>query len=165
MFWIWQECEGFTKKKKLAACHSNLTNPMNILSQVCKSIVGFKEKLLDQLKRAHEVRYLKNPFAVYLQNPLDELEINKHERLLLVIDGLDESAADNKNEIVNLIADYFSDLPDYKNNLVTSRSEISLAKLNGLLRSVLETMMLTMTLIFNVSEVFLTSNSPEEREY
>ena len=132
---------------------------------MCKSIVGFKEKLLDQLKRPREVRYLKNAFAVYLQNPLDDLEVNKHEPLLLVMDGLDESPANNKNEILNLIADYFPDLPDYKNILVTSRPEISLAKLNGILRSILEIMMLSMTLIFNVSKVFLTKYSSEEREY
>lgn len=75
--------------------------------------------------------------------------------------GLDESAADDKNEIVNLIADYFSDLPDYINILVTSRPEITLAKLYG---------------IHEISignhdanndsdlQVFLTRYSSEERE-
>ena len=135
-------CEDFKKSGKLAACHfcdfsdSNLRNPMMMLqslaSQMCETIHGFKEKLLDQLKRPHKVSSLKDAFGVYLQNPLDELEIDEREPLLIVIDGLDESAGDDKNDIVNLIADYFPDLPDHINVLVTSRPEISLAKLNGI---------------------------------
>ena len=135
-------CEDFKKNGKLAACHfcdfsdSNLRNPMMMLqslaSQMCENIHGFKEKLLDQLKRPHDVSSLKDAFGVYLQNPLDELGIDEREPLLIVIDGLDESAADDKNDIVNLIADYFPDFPDHINVLVTSRPEISLAKLNGI---------------------------------
>ena len=135
-------CEDFKKNGKLAACHfcdfsdSNLRNPMRMLqslaSQMCETIHGFEEKLLDQLKRPHKVSSLKDTFGVYLQNPLDELEIDEREPLLIVIDGLDESAAYDKNDIVNLVADYFPDLPDHIRVLVTSRPEISLAKLNGI---------------------------------
>ena len=135
-------CEDFKKNGKLVACHfcdlsdSNLRNPMMMLqslaSQMCENIHGFKEKLFDQLKRPHEVSSLKDAFGVYLQNPLDELEIDEREPLLIVIDGLDESAADDKNDIVNLIANYFLDLPDCVKVLVTSRPEISLAKLRGI---------------------------------
>jgi hypothetical protein len=133
-------CEDFKKKGKLAACHfcdfsdSNLRNPMMMLqslaSQMCENVVGFKEKLLDQLQRPHHVQTLKDAFGIYLQNPLDELEAE--EPSLIVIDGLDESTADDKNEIVNLIADYFPDLHDFIKILVTSRPEISVAKLKGL---------------------------------
>ncbi|XP_028412205.1 uncharacterized protein LOC114535028 [Dendronephthya gigantea] len=130
-------CEDFEKNGKLAACHfcdfsnSNLRDPMAMLeslaSQMCKSVPGFKEKLLDQLKRPHQVQNLKDAFLIYLQNPLDELEIK--EPRLVVIDGLDESAADNKNEIAHLIAEYFPYLPEYIKILVTSRPEISVADL------------------------------------
>ena len=133
-------CEEFKKKGKLAACHfcdfSNpiLRNPMTMLqslaSQMCENMAGFKEKLLDQLKRPlSEVRSLKGAFTIFLQNPLDELELE--EPSLVVIDGLDESEADDKNEIVNLIADYFPDLPKCIKVLVTSRPEISVAKVSG----------------------------------
>ena len=135
-------CEDFKNNGKLAACHfcdfsdSNLRNPMMMLqslaSQMCENIHGFEEKLLDQLKRPHEVSSLKDAFGVYLQNPLDELEIDEREPLLIVIDGLDESAADDKNDIVNLIGNYFLDLPDCVKVLVTTRPEISLARLNGI---------------------------------
>ena len=133
-------CEDFKKKGNFAACHfcdfsdSNLRDPMMMLqslaSQMCDTIVGFKEKLLDQVKRLHQVRSLKDVFGIYLQNPLDELEVA--EPYLVVIDGLDESAADDKNEIVNLIADYFPDLPKCVKVLITSRPEISVAKLSDL---------------------------------
>ncbi|XP_028416513.1 uncharacterized protein LOC114540589 [Dendronephthya gigantea] len=130
-------CEDFEKNGKLAACHfcdfsdSNLRDPMAMLeslaSQMCKSVSGFKEELLDQLGRRHQIKNLKDAFQIYLQNPLDELEIK--EARLVVIDGLDESAAHNKNEITHLIAEYFLDLPEYIKILVTSRPEISVADL------------------------------------
>ena len=124
-------CEIFEEKGKLAACHfcdfsdSNLKDPMMMLqslaSHMCQNIVGFKEKILDQLKRPHKVRNLKDAFQIYLQNPLDELEV---ERSLIVIDGLDESATDDKNDMVKLIADNFPDLPECFKVLVTSRPEL-----------------------------------------
>ncbi len=125
-------CEHFKEKDKLAACHfcdfsdSNLKDPMMMLqslaSHMCENVPGFKEKLLDQLKRPHKVNHIKDAFQIYLQNPLDELEL---EPRLIVIDGLDESGTD----IVKLTADHFADLPKCVKVLVTSRPEISIAKL------------------------------------
>ena len=132
-------CDKFKKQNKLAACHlcdfsdSNLRNPMMMLqslaSQMCENVPGFKEKLLDQLKRPHLVQTLKDAFGIYLQNPLDELELQQS--ILIVIDGLDESAAEDKNDIVSLIACYFPDLPECIKVLVTSRPEIPAEKLRG----------------------------------
>ena len=129
-------CKIFEENGRLAACHfcdfsnSNLKDPMMMLqslaSHMCQNIVGFKEKLLDQLKRPHKVHSLKDAFQVYLQNPLDELEI---ERSLIVIDGLDESATDDKSDMVKLIADDFPDLPRCVKVLVTSRPKLSLRRL------------------------------------
>jgi hypothetical protein len=131
-------CEDFKMKGKLAASHfcdfsnSNLRDPMMMLqslaSQMCDNIAGFKEKLLDQLRRPHQVRSLKDAFRIYFQNPLDELDLEKPS--LIVIDGLDESAAGDKNEIMNLIAENFQDLPECIKFLVTSRPEISVANLS-----------------------------------
>ena len=130
-------CEIFEEKGKLAACHfcdfsnSNLKDPMMMLqslaSHMCQNIVGFKEKLLDQLKRPHKVLSLKDAFQIYLQNPLDELEV---ERCLIVIDGLDESATDDKSDMVKLIADNFPNLPKCVKVLVTSRPELSIQGLD-----------------------------------
>ncbi|CAB4010885.1 E3 ubiquitin- ligase DZIP3, partial [Paramuricea clavata] len=126
-------CELFNGKGKFAACHfcdfsdSNLKDPMIMLqslaSHMSENVPGFKEKLLDQLNRPHKVRSLKDAFQIYLQNPLDELDV---EPRLIVIDGLDESATDDKSDMVKLIADYFPDLPKCVKVLVTSRPELSL---------------------------------------
>ena len=48
-----------------------------------------------------------------------------------MIDGLDESGADDKNEIVNLIAHHFPDLLEYIKFLVKSRPGHSVKKLRG----------------------------------
>ena len=126
-------CELFSKRGKLAACHfcefndSNLKDPMmmmqSLASHMCENVPGFKEMLLDQLKRPHKVQSLKDAFQIYLQNPLDELVV---EPSLIVIDGLDESATDDKSDMMKLIADHFIDLPKCVKVLITSRPELSL---------------------------------------
>ena len=129
-------CELFKGDGKLAACHfcdfrnSNLKDPkimlQSLASHMCVNVPGFKEKLLDQLSRPHTADSLNGAFQIYLQNPLDELEV---EPSLIVIDGLDESATDDKSGIVKLISDYFPALPMCVKVLVTSRPELSLEKL------------------------------------
>ena len=131
-------CELFKEKGKFAACHfcdfsnSNLNDPMLMLeslaSQMCENVPGFKEKLLNQLRRSHKIQNLKDAFQIYLQNPLDELEVV--ELRLIVIDGLDESATNGKSDLVKLIADYFPSLPECVKVLVTSRPELSLKMLS-----------------------------------
>ena len=130
-------CEIFEEKGKLAACHfcdfsnSNLKDPLKMLqslaSHMCQNVIGFKEKLVDQLKRPHNICSLKDAFQIYLQNPLDDLNV---ERSLIVIDGLDESTTDDKCDMVKLIADNFSDLPECVKVLVTSRPELSVQGLD-----------------------------------
>ena len=130
-------CELFNEKRQFAACHfcdfsnSNLNDPMLMLeslaSQMCENVPGFKEKLLDQLKRSHKSQSLKDAFRIYLQNPLDQLEEKPR---LIVIDALDESASDGKSEMVKVIADNFPELPASVKVLVTSRPEISLERLD-----------------------------------
>ncbi len=130
-------CQHFKEKDKLAACHfcdfsdSNLKDPMMMLqslaSHMSENVPGFRQKLVDRLKRPYKVNHLKDAFQVYLQNPLDELE---EEPRLIVIDGLDESATDSRSDMVKLIADNFEDLPKCVKVLVTSRPEISIASLS-----------------------------------
>ena len=125
------------QKGKLAACHfcmfndSNLSDPMRMLkslaSQMCENVPGFKEKLMDQLKRSPRIQSLQDAFRMYLQNPLDELE---EEPRLIVIDALDESASDGKSDMVKMIADVFPELPASLKVLVTSRPGISLERLS-----------------------------------
>ena len=129
-------CELFEKKDKLAACHFchfsnwNLKDAKMMLqslaSHLCESIPGFKEKLLDQLNRPHVADSLCETFQIYLQNPLDDLEV-KPKRI--VIDGLDEITTDDKSEVVTLISDHFPALPTCVKVLVTSRPELCLKAL------------------------------------
>ena len=126
-------CEIFKESNKFAACHfcnysdSNLKDPMmmiqSLASHMTENITGYKEKLVDQLRRPHKVNSLKDAFQIYLQNPLDEIKV---EPRLIVIDGLDESATEDKSDMVNLISDHFPDLPKCVKVLITSRPEISL---------------------------------------
>ena len=126
-------CEIFKENSKFAACHfcdysdSNLKDPMmmiqSLASHMTENIPGYREKLVDHLQRPHKVKSLKDAFQIYLQNPLDEIEVEPH---LIVIDGLDESTTEDKSEMVKLISDRFSDLPKGVKVLITSRPEISL---------------------------------------
>ena len=125
-------CQIYGKMGKLAACHfckfndSNLRNPLNMLqslaSQMCDNVKGFKEKLLEQLKRPHVVNTLTDAFRVYLHDPLQDLE--SKEAMLIVIDGSDESESNGKSELLDLIADEFSELQKWIKILVTSRPDI-----------------------------------------
>ena len=131
-------CQIFKEKQKLAACHfcdhsgSNLNNPKMMLeslaSHISENVPEFKEILLDQLKRPHEVNSLKDAFQIYLQNPLDDLEMEKESKLI-VIDGLDESTTEDRSDVAKLIVDHFPDLPKCMKVLVTSRPGLSLKKL------------------------------------
>ena len=130
-------CNLFREIGKLAACHfcdfsnSNLNDPILMLeslaSQMCENIAGFKEELCDQLKRHHKVNNLNDAFQIYLQNPLDDLEV---ELKLIVIDGLDESASDSRSDMVKLIGDHFPDLPKCVKVLLTSRPGLCVQKLD-----------------------------------
>ena len=126
-------CEIFKESDKFVACHfcdysdSNLKDPMMMLqslaSHMTENVPGYGEKLADQLRRPHKVNNLKDAFQIYLQNPLDEIEV---EPRLIVIDDLDKSTTEVKSEMVNLIIDHFPDLPKCVNVLITSRPGISL---------------------------------------
>lgn len=105
----------------------------SLASHISENVPEFKEILLDQLKRPHEVNNLKDAFQIYLQNPLDELEMEEESKLI-VIDGLDESTTENRSDIAKLIADHFPDLPKCMKVLITSRPELSLKKLEHIQR-------------------------------
>ena len=129
-------CQVYKEIGKLAACHfckfndSNLRNPLNMLqslaSQMCTSINGFKEKLVEKLKRPHKINTITDAFRVYLNEPLHELETSQP--MLIVIDGLDESESNGRNELLDLIAEAFSELPELIKILVTSRPDIPVKK-------------------------------------
>ena len=133
--------DAYIEKESLAACHfckfndSSLSNPLKMIqslaNQMCDSVKGFKDKLLEQLKRPNTVKNLQDAFRVYLKEPLQHLPENKP--MLVVIDGLDECESDQRIELLNVLANEFSKLPPWVKVLVTSRPEMNvLEKLNSL---------------------------------
>ena len=87
------------------------------------------------MRRSHKIQSLKDAFQIYLQNPLDELEV---EPRLIVIDGLDESATNDKSDLVKLIADYFPSLPECVKVLMTSRPELSVESLSDIKKTTID---------------------------
>ena len=129
-------CQDYSESKKLAACHfcdfktSDCGNPSRILeslaSQMCDNVDGFRHKLTETLRRNHSRDSLGNAFRVLLDEPLHALQ--RREPMLIVVDGLDESKTDDKSELLELISDKFSDLPQWIKILITSRPELQVKK-------------------------------------
>ena len=129
-------CEMYKQYGELVACHfcdfkkSDYSNPHRILeflaSQMCDNIDGFREKLNEVLKRKHSRESLSDAFRVLLEDPLHGL--NRTEPMLIVIDALDESKTEVKNEFLELITDEFKTLPKWIKILISSRPELQVKK-------------------------------------
>ena len=126
-------CEMYEKREKLAACHfcdfknPDYSNPRRIVrslfSQMCHNIKGFRDKLPEILQCEHSCPdSLSDAFRVLLNDPLHALD--RPEPVLIVIDALDESKTDIKNEFLELISEEFPELPPWVKILITSRPEL-----------------------------------------
>ena len=126
-------CEMYEKREKLAACHffdfknPDHSNPQRIVrslfNQMCHNIKGFRDKLPEILQCEHSSPYsLSDAFRVLLNDPLHALD--RPEPVLIVIDALDESKTDIKNEFLGLISEKFPELPPWVKILMTSRPEL-----------------------------------------
>ena len=65
-------------------------------------------------------------FALLFKEPLNIVE-DPGRNILMVIDGLDESEYQGRNELLDVIANHFSRLPQWIRFFVTTRSEINIA--------------------------------------
>ncbi len=91
-------------------------------------------KELDRKQTAAEL------FDYLLANPLKLSITGGRERLLIVIDALDEAGGDGRNELVEMLARHAPSLPDWIGLVVTSRPESDVrAPLQGLNPFVLDT--------------------------
>ena len=126
-------CEMYEKREKLAACHfcdfknPDYSNPQRIVrslfSQMCHNIKGFRDKLPEILQCEHSSPdLLSDAFRDLLNNPLHALD--RPRPVLIVIDALDESKTDIKNEFLELISEEFPELPPWVKILITSRPEL-----------------------------------------
>ena len=103
----------------------------SLASQLCDILPEYKKALVEKLSRNLGVEInnmeVKDLFEVLFEEPLASLN-DSSLAYLMVIDGLDESEFQGRNELLDVIANYFQGLPLWIRFLVTTRPEINIAE-------------------------------------
>ena len=103
----------------------------SLASQLCDSLPDYRKALVEKLSRNLGVKInnmkVKDLFEVLFEEPLASLN-DPGLTCLMVIDGLDESEFQGRNELLDVIADYFQTLPLWIRFLVTTRPERNIAE-------------------------------------
>ena len=103
----------------------------SLASQLCDILPEYKKALVEKLSRNLGVEInnmeVKDLFEVLFEEPLASLN-DSSLAYLMVIDGLDESEFQGRNELLDVIANYFQGLPLWIRFLVTTRPEIKIAE-------------------------------------
>ena len=103
----------------------------SLASQLCDILPEYKKALMEKLSRNLGVEInnmeVKDLFEVLFEEPLASLK-DSSLAYLMVIDGLDESEFQGRNELLDVIANYFQGLPLWIRFLVTTRPEINIAE-------------------------------------
>ena len=134
-------CEKIQKAGRLAGSHfcqhdrARHRNPkvmlQSLASQLCDFLPDYKRALVEKLSRNQGVEInnmeVKDLFEVLFEDPLTSLN-DPGLTYLMVIDGLDESEFQGRNELLDVIANYFQDLPLWIRFLMTTRPEINIAE-------------------------------------
>jgi len=134
-------CEKMQEAGRLAGSHfchydrARHRNPkvmlQSLASQLCDSLPDYKNALVGKLSRNLGVEInnmeVKDLFEVLFEEPLTSLN-DPGLTYLMVIDGLDESEFQGRNELLDVIARFFNKLPSWIKFLVTSRPEINIRK-------------------------------------
>ena len=134
-------CEKMQHAGRLAGSHfcqhdrARHRNPkvmlQSLASQLCDILPEYKKALVEQLSRNLGVEInnmeVKDLFEVLFEEPLSSLN-DSSLAYLMVIDGLDESEYQGRNELLDVIANYFQGLPLWIRFLVTTRPEINIAE-------------------------------------
>ena len=134
-------CQKMQEAGRLAGCHfcqhdkARQRNPkvmlQSLASQLCDSLPDFKKALAKKLSRNLGVEInnmeVKDLFDVLFEEPLTSLN-DPGLTYLMVIDGLDESEFQGRNELLDVIANYFQNLPPWIRFLVTTRPERNIAE-------------------------------------
>ena len=115
-----------------SACHRNPKVMLQSLaSQLCDILPDYKKGLVEKLSRNLVVEInnmeVKGLFEVLFEEPLANLK-NPGLTYLMVMDGLDENEFQGRNELVDVIANYFQNLPLWIRFLVTTRPERNIAE-------------------------------------
>ncbi|XP_015774901.1 PREDICTED: uncharacterized protein LOC107353100 isoform X4 [Acropora digitifera] len=134
-------CEKMQDAGRLAASHfcqhdrARHRNPkvmlQSLASQLCDILPEYKKALVEKLSRNLGVEVnnmeVKDLFEVLFEEPLSSLN-DSSLAYLMVIDGLDENEFQGRNELLDVIANYFQGLPLWIRFLVTTRPEINIAE-------------------------------------
>ena len=134
-------CEKMRDAGRLAGSHfcqhdrARHRNPkvmlQSLASQLCDILPEYKKALMEKLSRNLGVEInnmeVKDLFEVLFEEPLASLN-DSSLAYLMVIDGLDESEFQGRNELLDVIANYFQGLPLWIRFLVTTRPEINIAE-------------------------------------
>ena len=129
-------CQRMQEAGRLSGCHFIQHNNVryrkpqlmlqSLACQMCSVLPEFKLALVDQLRRntgnVLNDMGVEELFALLFKEPLSNVaDLGKN--MLIVIDGLDESDYQERNELLDVIAKHFYKLPPWIRFLVTSRPE------------------------------------------
>ena len=134
-------CEKMQEAGRLAGSHfcqhdrARYRNPkvmlQSLASQLCDFLPDYKKALVEKLSRNLGVEInnmeVKDLFDVLFEEPLTSLS-DPGLTNLMIIDGLDESEFQGRNELLDVIANYFQTLPLWIRFLVTTRPEKNIAE-------------------------------------
>ena len=103
----------------------------SLACQLSDSVTEYKNGLVKTLSRNLGAELndmeVKDLFELLFEEPLMKLK-DPGRNILMVIDGLDESEYQGRNELLDVIANHFTKLPCWIRFLVTTRPEINIAK-------------------------------------
>ena len=119
-------------------CRHNMArrrNPKVMLQslacQLSESLPEYRKALVEKLSRNVGVEIgdmeVEELFEFLFKEPLSDLK-DPDSIHLMVIDGLDESEYQGRNELLNVIADYFKTLPCWIRFVVTTRPEMNISE-------------------------------------
>ena len=134
-------CKKMQEAARLAGSHfsqhdrARHRNPkvmlQSLASQLCDLLPDYKKTLGEKLSRNLGVEInnmeVNDLFEVLFEEPLTSLN-DPGLTYLMVIDGLDEGEFQGRNELLDVIANYFQGLPLWIRFLVTTRPEINIAE-------------------------------------
>ena len=96
-----------------------------------QTLPEYKKALVEQLSRNLGVHLnsmgVEELFALLFKEPLSTVK-DPERNILIVVDGLDESEYQGRNELLDVVANQFCKLPEWIRFLVTTRPEINIAE-------------------------------------
>ena len=130
-------CKKFAEH--VAACHffqynnSKYNNPKIFLQslawQVCKYFPAYKEALMNilsgKLAQSLDDMNVEGLFSALFKEPLSDVD-GPGKPILIVVDALDESVKNEREELVHLISNHLHKLPSYIRFVITTRLEKNL---------------------------------------